>query len=211
MKLEPWSNERIRARARGAAAFTLPELIVASAISLLVMAGAMTFLWVSGLGMSGVAAQALLDQQGGNAIEFIQSRARLAVCVSNDSSGNVLTLGFDDDPTTDSDGDQIAYNDKDHYERFQFIGVNGSANNSSTNMLVYIPNITNTNRQSLIKAGVRNLPGYNIFTVTNGCITIVRFGIVDGYGPDHYQGIDINGTAVLFNRPATTNFIAILP
>jgi hypothetical protein len=63
----------------------------------------------------------------------------------------------------------------------------------------------------LVPAGVRNLPGYNIFTVTNRSTTIVRFGVVDGYGRDRYQSIDIQATAVPLNRPAATNFIAILP
>jgi Tfp pilus assembly protein PilW len=212
MNLQPWTSEQlIRARARGTAAFTLIEVMIASSISLLVMAGAMTFLWFSGLGASGVTSQALCDQQAGNAIEFIQSRVRMAVSVSNDSSGNVLTLAFDDDPTTDSDGDGIAYNDRDHFERFQFIGVNGSTTNSSTNRLIYIPNIANATKRTFIPAGVRNLPGYNIFTVTNLATTIVRFGIVDGYGPDHYQSIDVQATAVPLNRSATTNFISILP
>jgi hypothetical protein len=175
------------------------------------MAGAMTFLWFSGLAVSGVASQALCNQQAGNTIEFIQSRARLAVCVSNDTSGNALTFGFDDNPTVDSNGDGNAVSDKNHYERFQFIGVNGSTNNPSTNRLVYIPNISDTNRQTLIPAGVRNLPGYKIFTVTNGATTIVRFGIVDGYGPDRYQSIDIQATAVPLNRPAATNTIGIIP
>ena len=211
MKLKPWSNEPIRARARGTAAFTLIELMVASAISVMVMAGAMTFLWFSGLGVSGVAAQAVCNQQAGNAVEFIQTHARLAVCVSNDSSGNALTFGFDDNPATDDNGDTITYNDKNHYERFQFIGVNGSATNSATNRLVYIPNIARTNQRTLIPAGVRNLPGYKIFTVTNGFITIVRFGIVDGYKRNRYQSIDIQATAVPLNRPTTTNIIGILP
>jgi type II secretory pathway pseudopilin PulG len=211
MNLQPPGCVPIARHSRRSLAFTLVELLVASAVGLLVMASAMAFLWFSGLGISGVTAQALANQRAGNTIEFIQSRARFAVSASNDSSGNILTLGFDDDPATDSNGDKITYNDKDHYERFQFFGVNGSATNSSTNSLVYFPDTTRTNQQSLIPAGVRNLTGYNIFTVTNMATTIVRFGIVDGYGPDHFQSIDVQGTAVPLNRPATTNFIAILP
>jgi prepilin-type N-terminal cleavage/methylation domain-containing protein len=211
MKPDLWNPSRISLPGRGNAAFTLVELMVASSISLLVMGGAMTFLWFSGLGASGVAAQALCNQQAGNALEFIQSRARLAVCVSNDSTGNVLTFGFDDDPTTDSDGDGIPYNDKNHYERFQFIGLNGSTNNCSTNRLVYIPNISNTNTRTLISAGVRNLPGSRIFSVTNGALTIIRFGVVDTYAMDRYQSIDIQATAVPLNRTVSTNVIAIFP
>ena len=193
-------------------AFTLVEVMIASMVGLLVMGGAMAFLWFCGLGISGVTGQALSNQRSGNAIEFIQSRARFAVSATNDSSGNVLTLGFDDNATNDSNGDGVPYNDRDHFERFRFIGVNtSSTTNATTNSLIYVPDITRTNRVVLIPAGVRNLPGYNIFTVTNMATTIVRFGVVDGYGPDHFQSIDIQGTAVPLNRPSTTNVIAILP
>lgn len=211
MKPGAGNQGRLKAGARATAAFTLVEVLIASTISLLVIAGAMAFLWFSGYSASGVASQALLNQQGGNAIEVIQSRAQFAVCASNDSSGNALTLGFDDNPSVDSDGDGIPYNDKNHFERFQFIGLNGSTTNASTNYLVYIPNISNSFRQVLIPRGVRNLPGYNIFTVTNGATTIIRFGIVDSYKADHYQSIDIQATAVAYNRPAGTNIISILP
>jgi len=187
------------------------EVMVASSISLLLMAAAMGFLWFSGLGVSGVTSQSLANQRASNAVEFIQNRARFAVSASNDSSGNILTLGFDDNPTNDSNGDKIAYNDIDHCERFQFLGVNGSATNSTTNSLIYIPNITNSSQQILISAGVRNLPGYKIFTVTNVATAIIRFGVVDGYGPDHFQSIDIQCTAVPLNRSSTTNVIAIVP
>jgi Tfp pilus assembly protein PilW len=183
--------------------------MVAGSISLLVMAGAMSFLWFSGLGISGVTAQAMANQRAGNAIEFIQSRARLAVSV--DASSNVLTLAFDDDPTIDSNSDGIAYNDRDHFERFQFVGVNGTATTANTNKLIYIPNTAGTNQRVLIPAGIRNLPGYGIFTLANGTTTIIRFGVVDGYGPDHFQSIDIQGTAVPLNRPPATNVIEILP
>jgi hypothetical protein len=185
--------------------------MVATAVSSLLAAGAMTFLWFACVGVSAVTAQARCNDLAGNTIEFMQSRARRALCVSNDNSGNTLTFGFDDDPTADSDGDKIAYNDKTHYERFQFIGVNGSTNNASSNSLVYVPNILNSASRVLIPSGVRNLPGYRIFTVTNGFITIVRFGVVDTSQRDHYQSIDIEGTLAPYNRPPTTNVIGIIP
>lgn len=193
------------------AAFTLVEVVIASAIALLVVGGVMTFLWVSGMSASGITAQSICTQKAGYALEFLKSRVQLAVCVSNDSSGNTLTLGFDDDPQVDSDHDSITYNDRDHFERFQFIGTNSTAIAASTNRLIYIPDITRTNQRTLIASGVRNLPGYQIFTVTNLATTVVRFGIVDTYGRDNYQSIDIQATAVPLNRPATTNFIAIIP
>jgi hypothetical protein len=195
---------------RARLAFTLVEIMVASALGLLVMGGVMAFLWFCGLGVSGVGAQALCNQRGGNAAEFIQSRSRFAIAASNDASGNVLTLGFDDHPTIDSDTNGVPYDDLDHFERFQFIGVN-STNNFAGNKLIYIPDISKTNQVLLIPTGVRNLPGYPIFTVTNAATTIIRFGIVDGYGRDHFQSIDIQSMAVPLNRPRATNIIATFP
>ena len=78
--------------------------------------------------------------------------------------------------------------------------------------LVYInANITATNQHVLISRGVRNLPAYKIFTLTNEVMTVVRFGIVDGNSRDGYQAIDIQGTALSLNRPSTVNIISILP
>jgi type II secretory pathway pseudopilin PulG len=196
---------------RKAFGFTLVEIMVASSIGLLITAGAIVFFQFAGVSMSGATSQSLINQRAGNTIEFIQSRARLATFVSNDASGNTLSLAFDDNTSVDSDGDGRAYNDRDHYERFQFVGVNGSTNSTSTNSLVYIPDITSTNLQVLIPSGVHNLPGFNIFTVTNGSTIVVRFSIVDGYGPDRYQTVDIQGTAVPLNRSSSTNVVSILP
>jgi Tfp pilus assembly protein PilW len=196
---------------RAGAAFTLAEVMVASAIGLLVTAGAAMFFQFAGLSMSGATSQALLNQRAGNAVEFVQNRVRLATFVSNDASGNVLSLAFDDNTSVDSDSDGKAYNDRDHYEQFKFTGVNGSTNTTPTNSLIYIPNTANTNQQVLIPGGVHNLPGFNIFTVTNGSTIVIRFGIVDGYGADRYQSVDIQATALPLNRSFTTNVISIVP
>jgi hypothetical protein len=194
-----------------AAAFSLMEVMIASSIGLLVMGGAMFFIKCAGLSLSGITGQTLLNNRAGYAIEFIQRRAQFATSISNSVSGNVLTLSFDDDYTVDSDGDGKAYNDKDHYEQFQFIGVNGSTNTTTTNQLIYIPNTAQTNQQVLIGSGVHNLPSFNIFNVTNGATAIIRFGLVDGYTRDNYQSIDIQATAVPLNRQTTTNIIAVIP
>jgi len=187
------------------------ELMVAMGLGLLVSGGMMVYLQFAGISLSGIRTEAILSQQAGNAIEFIQSRARLATSVSTDASGNVLTLSFDDDPSVDSDGDGIPYNDKNHFEQFQFVGVNGSTNQTSTNSLIYIPNTSSSASWMLISSGVHNLPAYNIFTVMNVSTVIIRIGLVDGYGRDHYQSVDIQATAVPLNRTAATNFISILP
>jgi len=208
MRLQHRLNKTVLSRA---AAFSLMEVMIASSIGLLVMGGAMFFIKCAGLSLSGITGQTLLNNRAGYAIEFIQRRAQFATSISNSASGNVLTLGFDDNYTVDSDGDGKPYNDKDHYEQFQFIGVNGSTNTTTTNQLIYIPNTTLSNQQVLIGSGVHNLPSFNIFNVTNGATAIIRFGLVDGYTRDNYQSIDIQATAVPLNRQTTTNIIAVIP
>jgi prepilin-type N-terminal cleavage/methylation domain-containing protein len=199
-------------RPRAKAGFTLVEAMVASGIMAVVLAGAMTFMSFAGVSVSGITAQNVASGQAANAIELIQSRVRFATSISNNASGNSLTLGFDDNYAVDSDGDGKPYNDKNHFERFMFTGVNSTNTAAcSSNRLVYVPNLSSTGSRVLVPKGVRNLPKYNIFTVTNGATAIIRFGIVDGNGRDYYQAVEIQGTAVSLNRPATTNFISILP
>ena len=200
-----------RLRSGVTAGFTMIETMVAAGIMMLVLAGAVSFIYFSAIAVSGVTAQTVINQRAGNVIEFIQSRIRFATSISNDVTGNILTLGFDDNYAVDSDGDKITYDDKDHYERFQFISNNSTnALNCSTNTLVYYPNINSSTNQTLISAGVRNLPGYKNFIVTNSVIVIVRFGVVDNYSRDHYQAIDIQGTGVSLNRVRTNNILSII-
>jgi Tfp pilus assembly protein PilW len=204
---------KTHSRRAAVAAFSLLELLVAGAIGTLIAAGAMSFIYFAGITYSGATAQSLINQRAGHALDFINSRVRLATSISNSASGNTLTLSIDDDPTTDSGTDGVAYNDKDHYERFKFIGVNGSTNTASTNMLVYIPNINSSYQQVLIPSGVRNLPNWNIFAVTNsGTAVVIHFGVLDNYARDRYQGIDIQATAIPLNHANVTNLvIGVLP
>jgi len=191
--------------------FTLVELMVASAIGIFLVGGVMSFSKFALVAFSGITSQSMINQQGGFAIELIQERVRKATSMSNGVAGNTLTLGFDNNYTVDSDGDEKPYNDQDRYERFQFIGVNATNSASClSNRLVYFPDITKTNQRVLVKSGLRNLPGFKIFQVTNDNTAIIRFGIADAYAGDHYQSIDIQGSAVTLNRPVTgTNFILI--
>ena len=188
------------------------ELMVASALSVTLMGGVMAFIKLGMLSFSGITVQSAMNEQAGRSLEFIQSRVRLATIITTNSMGNILTLGFDDDPLTDSNGDGKAYNDKDHYERFQFIGNNSTNLTAcSTNRLVYYTNINFTSSNVLIPVGVRNLPGTNIFTLVNNDVVIVNFGIVDSSTIDHYQAIDIQAAAVPLNRPMANATYAILP
>ncbi len=213
MKLPDRCAAPIRSWRLGAkTGFTLVEVMVASSILVVVVGGAVTFMSFAGVSASGITAQNLASGQAGLALELIQSRTRFATSMSINPAGNVLTLGIDDDYTKDSDGDGKTYNDQNHFERFMFVGVNSTnAAACSTNSLVYIANVaSNSPPRKLIPKGVRNLPLYNIFTVTNGVTAVIRFGIVDGNRRDYYQAVEIQGMAVSLNRN-TTNFISIVP
>jgi Tfp pilus assembly protein PilW len=193
-------------------AFTMVELLVAFTIALVVIGGTMVFFSFAAVATSGVIGQTVLNAKSGNAIEFIQARIQLATMISNDVAGNSLTLGFDDSPTVDSDGDGKAFNDVNHLEEFKFIGINGTnSETASSNKLVYYRIKGQTANKVLVPTGVRNLPGFKIFTITNVTTAIIRFGLVDTYKRDHYQAVDIQGTGVSLNRPAVTNVISILP
>lgn len=196
---------------RAKAGFTLVEAMVASGILMVVLGGALTFMSFAGVSVSGITAQNIASGQAGQALELIQSRTRFATSMATNDSGNSLTLGIDDDYTKDFDGDGKTYNDKEHFERFVFEGVNSTNIAAcSSNRLVYIPNVALPQTRVLVSKGVRNLPGCNIFAISNSAIAVIQFGVVDVNGRDNYQAVEIQGMAVSLNR-SLTNFISILP
>ncbi len=208
MKLWKLPSSKPAHRRPSERAFTLMEMIVASGISVLILTGAISFINFASITMSGITAQSTINDQAANAVQLFQSRARIATSVSNDATGTIVTLRFDDDYETDSDGDKVPYNDLNHLETFAMIGTSADLQ-SSTNSLVYTS--TNGYQKILIPSGVSPLPGQWVFTVTNGATVLVRFGVVDTYARDRYQSIDMQTTAVLLNRRVLTNYIAILP
>ncbi|HZQ46937.1 MAG TPA: hypothetical protein VFC07_08000 [Verrucomicrobiae bacterium] len=207
MKLREYSMTGVKRSRRAArSGFTLMETMIAATLALLVIMATMDFLGVALRALSGTTAQSVLNGQAGNTIEKIQSRVRLATLVSNNASGTVLTMGFDDNPLVDSNGDGVAWNDQDHYEQFQIRTSNG------TNSLIYIPNTASTNNYVvLVKSGIRALPGWQYFTVTNLSTALIRFSILDTYTNDYYQSVEIQGAAVSLNRKSVTNSVSILP
>lgn len=201
-------------RSRRALAYTLMELMVATAISTVLLGGTLAFLLFGSRSASGAINQARINQDAGNAIQFIQSRVRLATSVSSDTSGNTLTLGFDTNNAVDSGhgGNGVAWGNQDYYAQFRFVGVNTTnLLNSATNQLVWIPNTTSSNQQQvLISAGVRNLPGHRIFSVTNSALATICFGVVDINSQDYYEAIEIQAMAASLNR-SSANLVTILP
>ncbi|HYT60013.1 MAG TPA: prepilin-type N-terminal cleavage/methylation domain-containing protein [Haliangiales bacterium] len=194
-------------------AFTLMEVMVALAVSSLILGGVMTFLDMASKSLSGTASQTVVNQRAGNSSESIFRRVRFATSVSNsnDASGNTLRLGFDDDSSIDRNNDGKSYNDQDHYEVFQFQNGDGSDDTIADNSLIYRPREDQTNFIVLIPSGVQKLPGRKIFTVTNNCAVYVNFAVADAFARDGYQTCDIQSAFVSRNRPLTTNTFTILP
>lgn len=187
------------------------ELLVASSCASIVLATASGFLYFAGLSVSGITAEARLSDSAGHAIAYMQSRIRVATSITTDALGNTLTLGFDDNYTVDSNGDGIPWNDQDHYETFRFQGTNGTNSaTASSNSLIYTPKVGAVGT-ALVPSGVRNLPGYNIFTMPYPGMVLIRFGVVDSNTRDHFQSIDIQATGVSLNRPVSGNVVGIVP
>jgi hypothetical protein len=188
------------------------EILVASACGSLVIIGVLIFMNFARLAASGIMAQAMVSDTAARTIAHMKDRIRLATSITVDATGNILTLGFDDNYNVDSDGDGNLYNDQDHYEVFQFTGTNGTNSaTASSNSLIYTPKVGVSGSKVLVSSGIRNLPGYNIFTLANPGAVIIRFGVVDTYTRDRFQSIDIQATCLSMNRPASSSTIGVIP
>jgi hypothetical protein len=197
---------------RSRQAYTLVELLFSSLISLLVLAGLMGFMYYSARSISGVVSQTQINQQAWMAAQLIFERVRVATSVSNDASGNVLTIAMDDDPTADLDRDGKPYNDKGHYEQFRFDNGDGNDLTITNNSLIYLPDTAAPgNARRLVPSGLRKLPSQKFFTITNQSTVRINYALVDAYTGDSQQAVDVHLIAVPRNRPATTNVITILP
>ena len=181
-------------------------------ITALLVAGFSTFMAMASRSISGTTAQTSINTDAAQASDFIFSRIRLATFLSNDFSGNRLTLGFDDNEGVDSDGDGNSYNDRNHFEYFEFRNGDGNDTTVEDNRIVYNSNIGLSPDTLLVNNGVRLLPFTQIFSVTNGGTVLIHFGLVDIDKNDSYQGCEIQEVVVSRNRPASlTNVVAVLP
>jgi len=187
--------------------------LVAMGISALVLTGAATFITMAATSLSGTTSQTFINYRSRSSSEFIFSRILFAVKVDNggDATGNTLRVGIDEDPTVDSDGDKITWDDKDHYEVFQVQEGDGLVTLFGDNRLIYKPTENQAQTVVLIASGIRALPGKPIFTITNGATVLVNFAVVDNYARDGYQTCDIQGAVVPRNRALSTNVVTSIP
>jgi Tfp pilus assembly protein PilW len=188
-----------RKRTRGEAGLSFSEVMVAIAILMMVVAAFAVFCSVTQRSLVSVTAQATFDQAAGQSAEFIVSRIRLANTVSNDAAGDTLTLSFDDDRETDSDGDRISWNDKDHFEVFQFADGDNNATSLPDNTIIYKANAALTNFSVLVPSSVRKLSNLPIFSVSSNLVNI-NFGLLNTNMSGYSQAAEIRTQAVRGNK-----------
>lgn len=209
------TTRRTAPRQRTASGFTLVEVLVAFGIGTFAVAGAVAMMLYALKGVSFATAQTQESLIAAHALGIIEGRIRLATMISNDASGNTLTLAFDTNNLVDSGnaGGGVAWANQDRFEQFKFVGVNTTnVTACKSNQLIWIPNTALPRIQiPLVAAGVRNLPGHNIFSVTNTVLATICFGIVDINPEDYYNGIEIQTMAASLNRPQVNNMLTILP
>lgn len=185
---------------RGARGFSLMEMVVAMSIVLFIAGAFAVFTEATGRSLTFVSAQSEFNQKAGHGAEFIVSRIRLANTVSNDASGNTLTLSYDDDPEVDSDGDGITWNDRNHAEQLQFVDSDGSTTTLLDNTIIYRTNASAGMSSTLVPQSVRKLSGLPVFAVTNTSTVLINFGLLYTNSQIQSQAIEIRTKARLRNK-----------
>ena len=181
-------------------AFTITELVLAGGIIVLIAAAFGVFLQATGVSVVNVTTQSTFNQQAGHGTEIILNRLRLANTAATDPNGDVLTLTFDDNPDVDSDGDKTTWNDMDHKEQFRFEPTDGRSATLDDNRITYISKLGASVPSTLITSGVRKLPDYPVFSITNTATVIINFGLLYTNQTVHSQAIEIRTIGRLRNR-----------
>jgi hypothetical protein len=181
-------------------AFTLVEYVITIGLTVLVFGALAIFSEGTGRALVSITNQSSDNQSVGNGIELMLSRIRLANWASNDSTGNTLTLSFDDNPDVDSDGDGKTYNDQDHFESFIYKTTDGSWTTLNDNYIGYRTNAYGGSTNIIIPSYVRKLSGQNIFTVTSSNTVLINFGLLTTNATPFSQAIEIRTKIVLRNK-----------
>jgi type II secretory pathway pseudopilin PulG len=182
-------------------AFTVMEMMVASAMVAIIVAGLFASTTFFTNSLQAVTRQNLLNDRAAAASEFILSRVRLAMTMTNDAGGNTLTLEFDDNPEVDSNGDGKAYNDVNHVEKIMFLSGDNDDGTTANNRLVHVPDTTSGITNTLLAEGVRKLTSFKVFSLTNQNSVLINFGLLGDDGKGRYQAVEIRTRAVRRNKP----------
>jgi prepilin-type N-terminal cleavage/methylation domain-containing protein len=198
----------------GRAAFTLMELMIAMTISTVVLAFTVTFVTIAARTTSGIVQQTTINTQAGQTSLYLFDKVRYATSITNDTSGNTLTLGFDDNPESDSDNDKTTYNDKNRFVIIQFRNGDGKDSTLDDNQLIAYSRTNSTFGPTnvLIASSIGKLAGRNVFTITNQTTTvIVNYLLADSFDTDGYQSSAVSSYFIARNRPDPGGVIKILP
>lgn len=194
---------------RRRAAFTLVETLFAVGIGTIVLAMTGTFITMAVRSTSGIVAQTMFNTQAGRTSELMFNRIRFATSLTNNAAGDTLTMGFDDDFQVDSDGDGKTYDDRNHYEIFQFTQGQLLYYSMTTNSIF---GTTNVLIKSSANTSVTNVPNQSFFAVTNATTTvIVNYLLVDRYASDGYQSCAIQTMFLARNRTDPSTVVLLLP
>lgn len=189
-----------RWRPPGAAGFTIVEFVIAVGIAALVVAGFAVFTESTGRTLVSLTSQSSHNQAAGNGTEFIIARVRLANTFQVDATGNTLTLGFDDNPDVDSDGDGLKWNDRDHYEEFRFVDLDNTLTTLTDNQILYRANTNSSESLILVPASTRKISSLPIFSTNSASTVLINFGLLTTNASPFSQAIEIRTSAVMRNR-----------
>jgi len=191
----------IRPAHRPIVAFTLVEVMVSTAIVLLAVTGILAFTTTVSRSVANISSQSQISTDTAASVSLLAQRVRLANLAAVDTNGNTLTLAFDDDLNTDSNTNGNKFDDRNHYESFQFHNTDGSDTTTTDNRFIYKPNTNLTNQVILLTGGVRKLPGTNVFSLQQtGVVVNVNLGVLDKADSKRSQTIEIRTTIVRRNR-----------
>ncbi|HIG27443.1 MAG TPA: type II secretion system protein [Verrucomicrobiales bacterium] len=205
MKILPSSTfieepERFRKNNTKAHAFTLTEVMVGASILGLSVTLLISFVFATMNNLIGISNQAYINRKAGYGVEYIASRIRAASYITNDVSGERLSLGFDDNVLVDSGTDGITYNDADHWEYIFYEDTDNNATTTADNKLNYQAVVgQNTYSFYIFDSGVKKLPGLNIFNVTNNIIVEINFGVFNSTLIGRTQSIEMKTKSVARN------------
>ena len=191
------------ANSRGSAGFSMIEAMIAFGIIGFAVAAMVVFTEMTTRSLASVNQQTLSNQKAGQFATFITQRVRLANFMTNNANNTEILLAFDDDTSTDSDSDGSAFNDRDHFELFQFSDGDDNTNTYADNMILFKPNTNQSTVVKLVSGGVKYLPNTNLFVMadhppgtTNGFRTLhVNIGFHHQEGGNRTQTIEVRTSA----------------
>jgi|CXWL01.1.fsa_nt_gi prepilin-type N-terminal cleavage/methylation domain-containing protein len=182
---------------RTRAAFSLIELMVATAIVGFATLGFLTYMRFAGVSVMNVTNQSTHNQQAGAASSLIVQRTRVSNGFTVQNGGATLVLNFDDDPTADSDSDGNLYNDTNHQETFTFADGDSNAATLGDNTLTYQPAAGATPRTMARR--ISSISGGAYFTATSSKSVTINFAISGGETSAQGQRVEIITSAFRLN------------